>query len=171
MKPPLRQRLDSMSRRSTPVLLTVALVVLNMVPLHVPGFSRIVPVLPLMAVYHWAVYRPHLMPPLAVFLIGLLQDVLSGAPLGVNAVVFLSVYGVVVLQQKFFAGKSFLVVWLGFALIAAGAAVESWLLVSVLSQTLVGGRAVAFQYILNLGFFPLIAWLFVRWQQAFLKFE
>ena len=73
---------------------------------------------PLMAVYHWAIFRPRLLPAYAVFLAGLLQDILSGAPLGVNALVFLVAYGVVLSQKKFFTGKSFLILWLGFALVA-----------------------------------------------------
>lgn len=171
MKPTFGQRLDFYTRNSLPVLVTLLLVLVNVIPLHVPGLSRIVPILPLMAVYQWAVYRPNLMPPLAVFFIGLMFDVLSGAPLGVNALVFLAVYGVVVSQQRFFTGKSFLVVWLGFGIVAFGASVLSWAMVSILSASLVEPRAAIFQYLLNFGFFPLLAWVFLRWQNALLKVE
>ena len=164
MKLTLAQRLDLYLRNSLPVMVALLLVLVNVIPLHIPGLSRIVPVLPLMAVYQWAVYRPNLMPPLAVFFIGLMYDILSGAPLGVNAVVFLVVYGVVAYQQRFFAGKSFLVVWLGFGIVALGASILSWLLVSILSASIVEPRAAIFQYLLNFGFFPLLAWLFLRWQ-------
>ncbi len=169
MKLTFGQQLDLITRHSLPVIFTVLLVIMNMIPLHVPGLSRIVPVLPLMAIYHWAVYRPEVMPPLAVFLIGVLYDILSGAPLGVNALVFLVVYGVVAFQQRFFTGKSFLVIWFGFGLVAMGAAILSWVLVSILSGTIVEPRAVFFQFILNFAFFPALAWLLLRWQQAYLK--
>lgn len=171
MKPTFGQRLDTFTRNSLPVLFTLVLVIVNVVPLHIPGFSRIVPVLPLMAVYHWAVYRPGLMPPLAVFIIGVVYDILSGAPLGVNALVFLTIYGVVVYQQRFFTGRSFIIVWLGFGIMAFAAAVEAWILVSVLSESIVEPRALVFQYILNVGFFPILAWLFLRWQQFYLRPE
>jgi len=124
-----------------------------------------------MAVYQWAVYRPNLMPPLAVFFIGLIYDILSGTPLGVNAFVFLAVYGVVIYQQRFFTGKSFGVVWLGFGIVALGASILSWAMVSILSASLVEPRAAIFQYLLNFGFFPLLAWLFLRWQNTLLKAE
>lgn len=171
MKPTFGQRLDFYTRNSLPVLVTLLLVLVNVIPLHVPGLSRIVPILPLMAVYQWAVYRPNLMPPLAVFFIGLMFDVLSGAPLGVNALVFLPVYGVVIYQQRFFTGKSFLVVWMGFGIVAFGASVLSWAMVSILSASLVEPRAAIFQYLLNFGFFPLLAWIFLRWQNTLLKVE
>lgn len=164
-------RLDGWSRSMTPFVLTVVLVVINVVPLHVPGFARVVPILPLMAVYHWTINRPELMPALAVFVIGVLHDTLSGTPIGVWAVVFLTVYGVVSSQRRFFVGKSFAVIWLGFALVSAGAALEAWALVTVYHAHPVGPRALTFQYLLTLGFYPLLAWFFTRWQLAFLKQE
>ena len=169
MKPTFGQRLDIVTRNSLPVLFTLVLVLVNVVPLHIPGFSRIVPVLPLLAVYHWSVYRPELMPPLAVFFIGLIYDILSGSPLGVNALVFLTIYGVVIFRQRFFAGRSFVIVWMGFGIMAFVASVESWILVSILSESIVEPRALVFQYILNVGFFPLLAWLFLRWQHFYLR--
>jgi rod shape-determining protein MreD len=171
MKSPFVQRLDLFTRNSMPVLLTLILVLINFIPLQIPGLSRVVPVLPLMAIYHWAIYRPQLMPPLAVFIIGAFYDVLSGTPIGVNALVFLIVYGVVLLQQRFFVGKSFIVVWLGFGLIAMGASVISWILISILTTTLIDMSAVLFQLVLNFSFFPIVAWLFLVCQNSFLKLE
>lgn len=171
MKPTLWHRLDALARRLTPFALTLVLVVVSVVPLHIPGFARVAPLLPLIAVYHWAIYRPALLPAFAVFVIGLLQDTLTGMPIGVNALVFLGVYGVVLSQRRFFAGKSFAVVWLGFAVVAAGAALSSWILVSVYYVTLVAPRPVLFQYLMTLGVFPLLVWVFLRWQRAFLESE
>jgi len=171
MKPTIWFRLDQWARRMTPFALTLLLVILNMLPVYVPGFARVVPVLALIAVYHWTIYRPDLMPAHAVFFIGAAQDMLSGAPLGINALVFLTVYGVVLWQRRFFVGKPFLIAWLGFAIVAAGATLQSWALVSAFYLTLVAPRPLAYQYLLTLGFFPLLAWIFLRWQQAFLKVE
>lgn len=164
-------RMDLLARQLTPLMLTLVLVIINVVPLHIPGFSRVTPLLPLIAVYHWAIFRPRLLPAYAVFLIGLLHDALSGIPIGVSALVFLIVYGVVLSQKRFFIGKSFAILWLGFSLMAAVASVLSWLAVSILNVTLIGPETVFFQYLMTLGFFPVIAWLFLRWQRAFLIFD
>lgn len=168
MKPQLLQRFDMLARRLTPFALTMSLVLVSILPLHVPGGARIMPMLVLMSLYHWSVHRPHLLPAYAVFFIGLMQDVLGGIPLGVNALVYLVVYGLIVSQRRFLVGKSFMVIWLGFAVIAAGATVAEWLLVSLLNLTLVESGAMVFQYIMSVGNFPLLAWLFMRWQRAFL---
>jgi len=169
MKPGLWYRMDVLVRQLTPSMLTLMLVIINVLPFHIPGFSRVVPLLPLMAVYHWAVFRPQLLPAYAVFLIGLLQDILTGAPIGVNALILLAVYGAVLSQKQFFIGKSFFILWLGFSLIAAGAAVINWLAISILNVTVVEPKTVFFQYLLTLGCYPVIAWIFMRWQRAFLK--
>ena len=169
MKPVFWLRLDTLARKMTPFGLTVALVLLSVLPLHVPGMARVMPLLPLMAIYHWAVNRPELMPAYVVFSIGLLQDTLTGAPLGVSALVFLGVYGVVVGQHRFLVGKSFAVVWLGFSLVAAGATGVNWFLVSIFHVTIVSAEALFFQYLLSLGIFPMLTWFFMRWQKAFLN--
>lgn len=171
MRPTLWQRLDAVARNLTPFGLTLVLVILSVVPLHLPDFQRVAPGLALMAVYHWAIYRPNLLPASVVFLIGVLQDALTGLPLGVSALVFLTVYGVVLSQRRFFAGKSFVIVWLGFAMVAAGAAVQSWLLVSVFNTAFLNPEAAFYQYVVTVGAFPLLAWIFLRWQRTFLRLE
>src|SRR3989338_4961778 len=118
MRPSFWHRLDVWARRLTPFGLTLILVLAGVVPFYVPGYARVIPLLPLMAIHHWTINRPELMPAYAVFIIGILQDILTGIPIGISAVVFLGVHGVVRSQQRFFTGKSFAVVWLGFALVA-----------------------------------------------------
>ena len=155
----------------SPFGLTFLLLLVNVIPMRVPRFSQVVPMLALIAVYHWAVYRPQLLPPAAVFLIGVLQDILMGTPIGVGPLVLLAVYGSVLYQQRFFVGKSFVVVWLAFAAMTAGALVLSWVALSIFNTTLIDHRALLFQYGLTVGFFPLVAWLFMRWQQTFLRID
>ncbi len=168
MKSTVWYRLDALAKNLTPFGITLILVLVGVVPLFLPVYARVAPLLPVMAVYHWAMHRPRLLPAYAVFLIGFLQDVLTGMPIGVNIVVFLTIYGVVVSQRRFFAGKSFLISWFGFALVAAGAAAESWLLVSAIHVTLVDARAVLVQYLVTLGCFPVFAWFFLSWQRSVL---
>ncbi|MDP6172605.1 MAG: rod shape-determining protein MreD [Rhodospirillales bacterium] len=165
------RRLDQWARNLTPVGLTLVLILLGVLPIHVPGYSQVAPVMAIMSVYHWAIYRPQLLPVLAVFLLGLMQDLLSGAPAGLNALVMLTVYGTVAWQRRFLVGKSFFIYWFGFALIGLGASVESWLIASVWNLSFMGLRILFFQYVLALGFFPVIAWILLHWQRAFLQQE
>ena len=169
MKPTPWQRLDGLARRLTPFGWTIVLLLVSLVPTHVPGFARIVPMLALMSVYHWAIHRPDLLPPLAAFLAGVLHDFLAGLPVGVTAVVFLAAHAVLASQRRFFLGKSFAVMWLGFILVAAGAAAASWCLVSIYYMRMVDPNALAYQFLITIGCFPLVAWVLMRWQNAFLR--
>ncbi len=169
MKSSVWFRLDFLARKLTPFLLTLLLVLVSVVPLHIPGMSRVVPLLPLMAIYHWAVYRSELFPAYAVFIIGILHDIFTGAPLGVNALVFLLVYGIVVSQHRFLFGKSFTVIWIGFGLVGGAASALTWILVSVWNVAVIEPSAVYIQYLLTFGLFPGLAWCFLRWQRAFLR--
>ncbi|MGB0683975.1 MAG: rod shape-determining protein MreD [Magnetovibrionaceae bacterium] len=169
MRPNFLHKLDALARHLTPFALTLLLTLLNIVPLGVPALDAVTPLLSLMAVYHWAIYRPSLMPVVAVFIIGLLQDILAGPHLGVNALVFSMVYWAILAQEKFFIGKSFAIVWLGFGIVAGGAFALSWLLNSLLTLHILQFEPVVFQYLMTLACFPILSWLFLRWQQAFLK--
>jgi rod shape-determining protein MreD len=130
---------------------------------------EVAPILPLVSIYHWAIYRPNLLPVFAVFILGLLQDILVGTPVGLYALVFLTVYGIVTSQRRFFAGKSFIFYWLGFATISMLASFESYFLGSVWNFMILDFNAAIFQYLISLGIFPILAWFFLRWQQAFLQ--
>jgi len=122
------QKIDQSARNLTPFLLSIALVLITVLPSGIPGLAAVAPPLALMSIYHWTVYRPNQLPVSAVFVVGLLHDLLTGAPLGLFTLVFLTAYGVTLTQRRFVAGKSFLIYWFGFTLIAAGAAFESWVL-------------------------------------------
>lgn len=169
MSSPFWGKADTVARRLTPFGLTVLLVLIGSVPLHVRGFASVTPLLPMIGIYYWAIYRPDLMPVAAVFVIGLLYDALSGAPLGVSAAIFVVIHGIIDSQRRFFAGKSFMIVWLGFFLVSAGALFATWLLVSAFHGTLVQSQALMFQYLITLGCFPLLSWLLLRWQRVFLR--
>jgi rod shape-determining protein MreD len=168
MKPVFWSRLDSTARAFTPFGLTVLLVLISALPLQVPGLVQVMPLLPLMSIYLWAVHHPGLMPIYAVFLIGLLHDALSGVPLGLFALTYIIVHATVVWQRRFLVGKSFAVIWVGFTLVAAAAVVIGWVLISSYHGVLVNPGAMAIQYIISLGVFPFLAWFFMRWQQTFL---
>jgi rod shape-determining protein MreD len=162
------QRLDSIVRHLAPFATTVLLVVLNAIPLPIPDYRTIVPLVPLMAIFYWAMYRPDLMPVLAVFFIGLLEDVLTGAPLGQNAFVFLATHGIVRGQSRFILGHGFFVVWAVFVMIVAGAGGVSWLVATFLYRGVVPPAPAVAQLALTLAMFPCVAWLLLKVQRAFL---
>jgi len=171
MKPSFWHRVDRFARDLTPFALTFLLLVVSAIPFHIPGFAQVAPLLSMIGVYFWAVYRPDLMPAVAVFLIGLVHDFLSGLPVGISALIFLVVLGAALAQRSFFFGKSFVIVWIGFIFVAAGALALEWMLLSIISGELIQVRSALYQFGLTVAVFPVLSWMFTRWQQAFLQVE
>jgi rod shape-determining protein MreD len=169
LKPSIWVRMDAWMRQFVPFGITLVLLLLTAVPTRLPGFASIAPILPMMGVYYWAIYRPDLLPAWAAFVIGLLYDIVAGTPLGVNALVLLLVQGTAASQRRFFLAKSFLVSWWAFALLAGGATGLSWLLITLLSARAIEPSPVLFQYLMTLGLFPVLTWLLARTQMALLK--
>jgi rod shape-determining protein MreD len=170
VKPEPVHRLKRALAALTPALVTLALVFAAQLPYGIPHFAPVTPALALMAIYYWSIYRPEKLPLPAVFAIGLVQDALSGGPMGMIALMLVAVYGIGVSQRRFFLGKSFLVEWLGFVVIAAGAAIAAWLIASLYYATILDPRTFAAQGLLTAVFYPCMSWLFVRAQRRFMRY-
>lgn len=168
MRPLFLQRLDSWARASAPLVLTLTVVILKLVPLRLPAFEVIAPDFVLMAVFYWTVHRPDLLRSWGAFVVGLLDDVLTGTPLGVSSLILLLVHWTIIAQHRLFRGFSFALLWLGFAVIAAGAKVLIVALALVVGHGLIDPTVIFAQYAFTVAFYPLIAMLMGRAQRAFL---
>lgn len=162
MTPSVVQRLDVWARHMMPAFTTMFLALLSVVPFGVPSLTDVMPVVTMMSVFYWSVYRPDLIPPVVVFVLGLAQDILAGNPTGLMALTLLAIHGVTLTQRQAFLGKPFLIAWLGFAVISAGGFLLMWLITCILAAELLLTLAVVFQYLLTSVSFPLAAWVFVR---------
>jgi rod shape-determining protein MreD len=110
-------------------------------------------------VFFWAAHHPRLLPPYVVFAVGLVQDALTGAPMGAGAVVLLAAYGVTVSQRRYFHNRSFVQVWAGFAVVSLAVVVLGWVLAMIHGGGFAPPRAAAFQYLLTLAIYPLVTWV------------
>lgn len=169
MKPTLWTKLEAAARQLTPFGLTFLGTLVAVVPLNVPGLQLVAPVWPVMMIFQWALYRPDLMPPVAVFLVGLLFDTLSGAPLGLNAMVFVVMRTLVEKQRRFFYGKPFGIVWMGFAVVSAVAFVAAWAVASAWYGRFLDAAALAYQYLITFGCFAPLSRGLLDWQRLVLR--
>src|SRR6478752_4809383 len=136
---PTLPRVNGGLARLLPVATTLLAAVIAILPVRVPGYAALVPAFTLMAVYHWTIYRPDLLPPLWVFAIGLAQDLLSGALIGVGALVLL---------------------------LARSAMFGLWVLHCVLQLNLFDLRSTVFRTALTVAMFPLASFALGRTQRA-----
>jgi rod shape-determining protein MreD len=155
--------------RLVPFLSTLIFALVSVVPINLPGFAVVTPAFALMAVFHWTVYRPDLMPLTAVFAIGLLLDILNGTPyVGVSALTLLMARTCVMTQRRFFVNRTFPVVWLGFLAVTVATFALVWALVSILRGTMLGFRPFLFQAVLTVSCYPVGSYLLARAHRAFL---
>ncbi len=161
MKSGLWARLDIMARNMAPLLLTLFLLLFSLVQTHIYKFGAVMPMMVLISVYYWAIYRPDLMPMMLVFLLGILHDLIGGGVVGMQAFILLAAYGFVSRQRRFFHGKSFGVVWWGFMLVGFFAATIQWIFVLGFEQRWVSPWPVFFSYLLSVAIFPVLALIMV----------
>ncbi|HET8727657.1 MAG TPA: rod shape-determining protein MreD [Alphaproteobacteria bacterium] len=161
-------KMDGAARSSAPALMTLMLVLIGVMPFQLPLYGAVAPALPLIAIYYWAVHRPDLMPFTVVFGVGLLHDVLTAAPLGLNAAIFLVAHWLVIGQRRFLVGRSFLVLWWGFATIATLAAAMEWLAHSIYAATPMPGEPLVFRGLITIALFPAVVWIAIQVHRSFL---
>lgn len=118
--------LENALRLTVPVSFLIFLFMLSVVALPIPDIGHIKPAYILMTIYYWSIYRPTLMPPWICFLVGLLLDILSSLPLGVNAMIFTLVQWMVRDQRQFLMGQPYIVIWFVFAVVTAISHMLQW---------------------------------------------
>jgi len=114
-----------------PVALSLLCILLGLVPVGVGTGGTIAPIFTLAVVFFFAIHRPEFFPPWAVFFVGLLQDVVSGGPVGLYTVVLLAAYGLTHSQRLFLVGRGFSTLWSAFIAICAISAFICWFGASV----------------------------------------
>lgn len=148
----------------TPVVLTLIMVFASAIPWQLPVFAPITPAFIVMAVFYWSIYRPDKLPYAATFLLGVFQDLLTGAPIGLTALVLLIVQSLVSVQRTFFHGKPFLVVWWGFSLVMPAAGLIGWVIGSAYLGALLPILPIVVQVVLTVLLYPIFSVLFGRVQ-------
>lgn len=148
------ENLIRLLKAAAPTLLGLAGVIILALPIRLLEGWAPTPLIPLVVVFFWSIYGPDYMPPLSVFVIGVLQDLLTGGPLGLWAVVYLVTQYIVLSQRPYFLGREQKVVWIGFALAAAGASVILWLVMSLMSGVILPVGALVAQMVATVLIYP-----------------
>lgn len=161
-RPSLGRRLDMAARRGFPGSTTALLILFAAAPLGVPGQAELQVAVALAAVFFWSLFRPASMPPAVVFALGLLVDLLDFAPPGVGVLALLLAHGLALRWRRVLARQGFLLVWLSFVGIAAGAATLQWALTSLLTFRLLPPGPGIFQAAIGAGLYPALATLLTK---------
>lgn len=163
---PALPRVNNGAARLLPVATTLLAAVICVLPVQIPGYAALTPVFTLMAAYHWTIYRPDLLPPVALFAIGLTEDLLAGSPVGVNALLLLLTRVAVLGYRRYFINRNFPFVWSGFTLLTVTAMFGLWALHCILNLALLDFRNAVIRAALTIAVFPVASLMLGRTQRA-----
>lgn len=138
-------------------LLLAFLFLLNLTAIPVPHAGLIKPHLVLMAIYYWAIFRPTLVPTWLCFVVGLLLDILSGMPPGLQAFILVLAQSLVRDQRKFLMAQPYISIWAIFGVVAAMAASVQWALFGLANEMQWSApMPVAITVLVSLCLFPVV---------------
>lgn len=160
IRPSFSQQADIAWRAALPVGLTVLLLFMALLSWHMPRLGTIASALVLISVFFWTLHQPSLMSMWGVLSIGLLHDLMTLSPFGVGLLVLLVVHGVALWQRKALIGMPFLLIWGLFGVVAAGATVLTWALVSFQQEALVDPNQAFNLFLLEFVCYPPLAYVF-----------
>ncbi|WP_417623318.1 rod shape-determining protein MreD [Paremcibacter congregatus] len=152
-----------------PFVSTLVLILLMQLQYKVAFIDTMFPSLSLMAVYYWCIYKPQLMPVSAVFVLGLLQDIVSGGALGMMALLLILVRVFIVRQGPRLLEREFLFSWLVFIVVGLVYGALSWAIATVyLKESQHLGTAFGHS-LLTIAAYPLVVFLLNRLRQLLIS--
>lgn len=146
-----------LSRSSVAQGFSILLLLLSLVSFSLPYADSIRPFFILMPIFYWSIYRPSLVSPLISFSFGILFDLISGFPIGIHAVFFLTTHIIIKKQRLFLMGQPYLMFWAGFAIISSAIHILQWLFFSIIHLDLIGFQNIFASNAITILFFPVIA--------------
>lgn len=149
--------IEKIGRFAVPYIIIYILFILNVIfiPASEGGIGNIA--LVMMAIYYWSIYRPTLLPPFLVFVIGVCFDAISGWPIGLSSLIFLIVRQSVSGQRLFLTGQPFPIVWLGFSGALAIAILTQWGIFSLINFQALPIISLGTSWLVSVFMFPLIS--------------
>lgn len=143
------------------IVTMVLALVLHALPSRLGGGPDLAPAFPLIVLFIWSVRQPWFISPPVLLLVGVFQDLLAGAPMGVWALSFLVAFSALRIRETDGAGEVGPLA-LRFALTAAAAFGVAWGAGSFAIGAPVAPGPLITEAILTILLFPIFAWLFAR---------
>ncbi len=131
--------------------------ILNTVALSFPVTGDIKPPLLLMVIYYWAIYRPTLLTPWLVFLMGVMMDFIGNWPVGLTALIYVTVHWLIADQRRFLMSQSFVMIWAGYAFVSILAALVQWFVYGLIQWTWVPFSPIWYSIFLGCALFPILS--------------
>lgn len=165
----LDEEINSLFQRRLPLLSSIFLVLLSYLPLNFLFIDSIHPAIGVICGYFWLIHRPDLFNLWSICCLGLIDDVISAAPMGSSMFAMLVLYVLTNVASKFLTAKPFVVLWYGFVVLCLGTMLLRWLIVSVYYSQFLPLGMLFFSYLITVFCYPLVSLLLAFVQNALMR--
>jgi rod shape-determining protein MreD len=153
----------------SPFLLTVFFILCVRIPVGTGVSTNMIPMLGLMYVFYWTINRRRIVPVWSVFLLGLVEDLVVGGPIGILSILLVVVHGGLDNNRRFFVNRSFILSWLGFSIICIGISIMYWFLEVFHFGGFLSPLPLIFKSISTIIFYPVFGWVFRKYDRTIVK--
>lgn len=152
-----RETLTSSLQRLLPLLSSILMLLLSYMPFNLFMPTSIHPSIAIICVYYWMLHRPDVFNLFSVFVLGFIEDIISMAPWGSNIFELLILYVLISNLLKYFNGKPFEVMWVGFIPAAFLSMLARWFVVSVFYSQFLPLGMLMFSFLITVAAYPVIS--------------
>lgn len=164
MQDSVSEKICSFIQMRIPLFTTMLLVFVSFVPSSSLQINYFRPLVGLICIYYWALKREYMFGYISAGTVGILIDIYSSSPLGLNMLLLMLLVACVHWVLRNFQSSSFSVNWLIFALLSLGAVLSKWLLLMMYAGRIFPIWEAMYSYCSTVMFYPLVA-LFNGWVQ------
>ncbi len=139
-----------------PFLTILFLIIMMVLPYQFKIIDNSMPFLSLIGVYYWSVFKKDLLPISAIFVLGIIQDIILGSPLGLTSLLLIIAQQFIFFQGRNFLERGFLFNFFIFILMIISFGFLSWGISSLYVSAFLGYWEVILQILLTIAFYPII---------------
>ncbi len=159
------QRLASESFRFTsflPSLFTLVAALMTLTPIPVASNTLFMPSFVMIAVFYWSLLTPAYLPLVIVFIIALLMDSFTGAPMGMYGLTLLLLRLFVMMASHRFVKQTIWFYWAGFVAMSLPAWVAFWLGYQFAYDAVLPLAPILLHWLWTAMWYPLVHMIFTR---------
>ena len=154
-----------------PLVMTILLMLFFYMPIKSMELYYLRPAIGIICVYYWTLKRGYLFSYISAFWIGLIMDIYSSTPLGMNILMMMLLVWVTGWLTKYFKGSSFSATWMVFASVSLLITFVKWLVFSIYFKQFAPIAEILLNLLSTIMFYPLIAYINILIQNSLLPQE
>ena len=151
-----REILNNWFKCCIPLLISILWEMIVHIPLKMEIGGNARPMMGLMCVYFWIIYRPDIFNLAVVFIFALVCDLLSLAPLGVYLFMYLIMFLAVSNLIKYVSEKTFKILWIGLIVLLLPIMMAGWLMMCIYYAEILPLKSLFFSYLFSISLYPIV---------------